>query len=115
MDGLQIVGPTPTPNVSAQHLVDEIAVQDAIASEATARSRELKTALLALVGDKKQQIDGFLHRATIVEAAVQWRLDEKLIKEAMGERWCIQHSKQCIRKAYVLITGRKLRESTNGR
>lgn len=115
MTSLQIVGAGPTPNFTAQELVDEIAVQDAIASEANARSRELKIELLALVGDKKQQIDGFLHRATIVEASVQWRLDEARIKEAMGERWCIQHSKQCIRKAYVLITGRKLRESTNGR
>lgn len=108
MDGLQIVGSAPTPKLTKEQLVDAIAVQDAIAATAHAQSAALKAALLALVGTSKQSVNGITHRATIVESHVQWKLNTALVTEEMGEAWVIKHSKQCLRKAYVLITGRKL-------
>lgn len=99
----------PTLKLTKEELVDAIAAQDAIAAAAYTRSKELRIELLLLVGEKKQRIDGLLHQASVVEESIQWKLDEHLIREEMGERWCNQHSKQCRRRAYILILGRKTR------
>lgn len=109
MSNVSVLSVNPTPKLTKEELVDAIAVQDAIASEAYTRSKELRIELLLLVGEKKQKIDGILHQASIVEESVQWKLNEPLIREKMGERWCNQHSKPCKRRAYILILGRKTR------
>jgi hypothetical protein len=92
--------------LSTVDLVDEIASCDAIIADAKTTRSRLCEELLTRAG-KDKYIDGHLHTATVVEAGIQWRLDNKRIEEQMGIAWVNKFSKQSLRNAYIKITARK--------